>query len=103
MDNYQAIMKMNRRQLEVFLNDVYCAGLNDGMFAMRLSEDEAVEILDNNPFDEKWLLDSAEKALVQDVLEDEDRYLLDALTKAVLRNAGIDKYENGSSGNTVIF
>lgn len=103
MDNYQAIVKMNRQQLEVFLNDVYCAGLNDGMFAMRQPEDVAVEILDNNPFDKKWLSDSAEKALVQDTLECEDRYLLDALTNAVLRNAGIDKYENGPSGNTVIF
>ena len=48
MDNYQAIMKMSKQQLKDFLDGVYCTGLNDGMFATRLPEDEADELLAKN-------------------------------------------------------
>ncbi len=61
MDNYEAIMKMNREQLEGFLDDVYCAGLNAGMYAA-FHEDESEEILGENPFDKEWLSEDAEPA-----------------------------------------
>lgn len=80
-------------------------GLNDGMFATRLPADEADKILAKNPYGEEWLLDPAEKAVLQDNPKDEEKYLLDALAASVLRNAGIDDLENESntSGNTVVF
>lgn len=105
MDNYEAIMKMSRDQLEDFLDGVYCTGLNDGMFATRLPEDKADEILAKNPYGGEWLSTPAEKAVLQDNPKDEEKYMLDALAAAVLRNAGIDDPENESniSGNTVVF
>lgn len=90
MDNYTAIMKMTREQLEGFLDSVYCAGLNNGMCAARQPDGDD-EILDINPFDEKWLSSDAEKATLCVICEDGDEYVLDALVKAVLRNAGIDE------------
>ena len=105
MDNYEAIMKMNKQQLENFLDGVYCTGLNDGMYATRLPEDEADEILAKNPYGAEWLSDSAEKAVLQDNPEDEEKYMLDSLAVAVLRNAGIDEQGNkvNESGNTIVF
>ncbi len=90
MDNYEAIRKMSREQLEAFLDDVYCAGLNNGMYAARQTKDAAVEILDKNPFDAAWLSGDAEPATLCEKAEDGGAYLLDALTEAVIRNAGID-------------
>lgn len=89
MDNYAAIMKMNREQMEEFLDGVYCAGLNNGMYAAQ-QEDGDDEILDINPFDMEWLGRDAEPATLCIECEDGDRYVLDALVQAVLRNAGID-------------
>lgn len=81
---------MSREQLEAFLDDVYCAGLNNGMCAARQTKDAAVEILDKNPFDAAWLSGDAEPATLCEKAEDGGAYLLDALTEAVIRNAGID-------------
>ena len=39
---------MSKKQLENFLDGVYCTGLNDGMYATRLPEDKADEILAKN-------------------------------------------------------
>lgn len=105
MDNYEAIIKMSKQQLESFLDGVYCTGLNDGMFATRLPEDEADEILAKNPYGEEWLSGPAEKAVLQDNPKDEEKYMLDSLVAAVLRNAGIDEYGNkvSESGNTIVF
>lgn len=90
MDNYTAIMKMTREQLECFLDSVYCAGLNDGMYVQRQTDcDDG--LLDVNPFDSEWLSSDAEKATLCEKCEDGDEYVLDALVKAVLRNAGIDE------------
>lgn len=90
MDNYEAIRKMSREQFEAFLDDVYCSGLNNGMYAARQPEDAAVEILDKNPFDAAWLSGDAEPATLCEKAEDGGAYLLNALTEAVIRNAGID-------------
>ena len=105
MDNYEAIIKMSKQQLESFLDGVYCTGLNDGMFATRLPEDEADELLAKNPYGGEWLSSPAEKAVLQDNPKDEEKYMLDALAAAVLRNAGIDKQGNkvNESGNTIVF
>lgn len=105
MDNYEVITKMNREQLENFLDGVYCTGLNDGMFATRLPEDEADEILAKNPYGAEWLSAPAEKAVLQDNPKDEEKYMLDSLAAAVLRNAGIDEHGNkvSESGNTIVF
>lgn len=93
MDNYAAIMKMNREQMEEFLDNVYCAGLNNGMYAARQASGED-EILDFNPFDMEWLGRDAEPATLCIECEDGDRYVLDALVQAVLRNAGIDPLQD---------
>lgn len=105
MDNYEAVMKMSREQLKDFLDGVYCTGLNDGMFATLLPEDKVDEILANNPYGEEWLSSPAEKAVLQDNPEDEEKCILDALAAAVLRNAGIDEHGNkvNESGNTIVF
>ena len=50
MDNYSAIMKMMREELNAFLDDVYCTGLNNGMYAKEHHEDDYV-LLDTTPFD----------------------------------------------------
>lgn len=104
MDNYEAIMKMNKQQLGAFLDGVYCTGLNDGMYATLLPEDKADEILAKNPYGEEWLSSPAEKAVLQDNPKDEEKYMLDSLAAAVLRNAGIDEQGNivNESGNTIV-
>ena len=42
MDNYTAIMKMSKNQLEAFLDDVYCTGLNNGMYASEHPEKDDI-------------------------------------------------------------
>ena len=90
MTNYEGILKMSQKQLERFLDGVYCTGLNNGMYALRLSEEEASSLLDKNPFNEEWLNDPAEKAVLQKSTKKEDEYLLDALATAIFHNAGIE-------------
>ena len=90
MDNYEAILKMSREQLEVFLDNVYCTGLNNGMYFSRQPEDQANELLDENPFDITWLKKDAECAILCTKCDDGDEYLLEALVESVVRNAGID-------------
>lgn len=48
MDNYTAIIKMSLDHLAVFLDEVYCTGLNNGMWVARQSEQDD-PILDVNP------------------------------------------------------
>lgn len=94
MDNYTAIMKMNRKQLEMFLDDVYCTGLNNGMYAAEHPEND--EILADFPFDEKWLSADAEPATLCPGGEDSDGYLTDIFVQSAIRNAGIDILESVS-------
>ena len=100
MDNFQAILKMDRKQMERFLDGVYCTGLNDGIYATQLPEQESTELLDKNPFDEQWLSQKAEDALLESAEKKE--FLLDDLATSILRTAGIELTEE-SSNNMVVF
>lgn len=94
MDNYTAIMKMSRKQLEMFLDDVYCTGLNNGMYAAEHPEND--DILADFPFNEKWLSADAEPATLFPEGEDGDGYLTEIFTQSVIRSAGIDVSESVS-------
>ena len=97
MNNFEAIKRMDKAAMEAFLDDVYVAGLNTGMYAGSLPDDcaEQNELLDRNPFDAGWLNKDAEKATLGERAEDGDSYLLDALTTSVLRSAGIEMEKDG--------
>ena len=86
MTNHEAIVRMGPKAMEAFLDQVYVAGLNNGMYAQRQNDDS---ILDDNPFDANWLLAPAEKATAEGADEDGDEYMLQAMVEAVFRNAGI--------------
>ena len=91
MDNYEAIMKMDREQLEAFLDDVYVTGLNNGLFAAtRENEEEQDAVLDEFPYGVEWLASEAEAATLHKRAEDGDDYILEASAKAALRLAGIE-------------
>ncbi len=98
MNNFEAIHQMDAAAMESFLDQVYLAGLNTGMYAAGLPDDseEQNDLLDGNPFDTTWLAADAEKATLCEPAEDGDGYLLDALTTAVLRSAGIEMSEDGA-------
>lgn len=86
MNNYEAIIRMTRNAMENFLDQVYLAGFNTGMYAARQAD---AGLLDCNPFNAHWLADVAEKATTGEVDDEGDGYMLDALAKAIFRNAGI--------------
>ena len=92
MDNYEAIMKMDREHLAAFLDDVYVTGLNNGMYAAtRDNEKEQDAVLDEFPYGEEWLASDAEAATLCKEGEDGDDYILEASAKAALRLAGIEE------------
>ena len=95
MDNYDAFKRMNKTQLETFLDQVYLTGVNSGMYAATLPNDseEQAMLLDENLFSEKWVSSEAEQATMGAMAEDGDAYILDALATAVLRGAGISVSE----------
>ena len=97
MDNFEAITRMDRNALEAFLDQVYLTGVNTGMFAARLpnNSDEQAEVLDKNPFNEKWLSSEAENATLGTYAGEENEYILDALATAVFRGAGIPLPKEG--------
>ena len=84
MTNFEAIVKMTPEQMEWFLDQVYVAGLNDGMYAAR-QEDEG--FLSEAHFDLKWLHEEAESALMNCDSDDEDWEIPEGTVKAILRNA----------------
>lgn len=94
MDNYTAIMKMSKKQLEMFLDDVYCTGLNNGMYASEHPEND--DILVDFPFNEKWLSADAEPATLCPEGEDGDGYLTEFFAQSAIRHAGIDITESVS-------
>lgn len=94
MDNYSAIMKMNKKQLEMFLDDVYCTGLNNGQYAVQHPEND--DVLVDFPFNEKWLSADAEPATLCPEGEDGDGYLTEFFAQSAIRNAGIDISETVS-------
>lgn len=92
MTNYEAIKNLPPENLEYFLDSIYVAGLNNGLYAANLDDEaEQAEILENNPFDQAWLQSEAEDATRYVVAEDGDPYVLNALVEAILRNAGVEE------------
>ena len=92
MDNYEAIMKMDREHLAAFLDDVYVTGLNNGMYAASLQDEEKQDaVLDEFPYGEEWLAEEAESATLYKHSEDGDEYILNASVAATLRMAGIEE------------
>lgn len=90
MNNHEAIIKMTPSQMEQFLDQVYLAGLNTGMYAATHNDDS---VLDANPFDETWLGAPAEDATAIGFDETGDEYMLTALVEAILRTAGLSSPE----------
>ena len=91
MTNYEAIIKMSPAWMERFLDQVYLVGLNTGMHAAGLPEEEQDELLDYSPFDASWLVADADSALVSD----DDDYLISPLVEAIVRMLGKDSFEPG--------
>ena len=91
MTNYEAIIRMSPAWMESFLDQVYLVGLNTGMYAAGLPEEEQDELLDYSPFDASWLVADADSALVSD----DDDYLIRPLVEAIIRMLGIDSFEPG--------
>ena len=99
MTNYEAIIKMTPEHMERFLDQAYLAGLNTGMYAATHEDDS---VLDDNPFDSRWLSEQAEAATTLGFAEDGDGYILNALTKAVLINIINPNTDNAAlPGNTL--
>ena len=90
MTNYEAIQSMSPEQMEDILDQIYLAGLNNGMYAAHQDDNS---ILDTNPFDLHWLSEPAEKATRFETDEEGDDYMLCALSEAIFRNAGIPVQE----------
>ena len=90
MNNYTAILAMTPERMEQFLDQVYLAGLNTGMYAATHDDDT---VLDNNPFDAAWLGADAEEATAKGFDETGDEYMLNALVQAILQSAGITDSE----------
>lgn len=94
MTNYEAIQKMSPEELAWFLDQVYCTGQNMGVYSTVIEdEDEALEMLDESPFDMNWLTEEAEPifSASEEDLEDPDYMpMLDALAASILQLAGID-------------
>lgn len=90
MTNYEAIRSMSPEQMEDILDQIYIAGLNNGIYAARQDDDG---ILDTNPFDLRWLSEPAEKAIRFETDEEGDDYMLCALCEAIFRNAEIPVHE----------
>ena len=78
---------MSISQMEVFLDEIYCAGLNTGMYASRVKD---ADVLEENPFSVEWLTDKAEYAVLPTNTIDDERECLNAFVKAALRNAEIE-------------
>ena len=88
MTNYAAIIQMTPHRMEQFLDQVYLTGMNNGLYMARLDDDEAVDF-DPECYTMEWLLSEAEDATSKVFTDDGDTYLPNALTKAILCNAGI--------------
>ena len=90
MNNHEAIVAMSPDRMEQFLDQVYLAGLNTGMYAATHDDDS---VLDHNPFDSAWLTSRAEEATAVGFDESGDEYMLNALIKAILLSAGLSEDE----------
>ena len=90
MNNHAAIISMAPERMEQFLDQVYIAGVNTGMYAASHNDDN---VLDDNPFNAAWLAAPAEKATAEGFDETGNEYMLNALVAAILRTAGISPEE----------
>ena len=90
MNNHEVIIAMSPDRMEQFLEQVYLAGLNTGMYAATHQDDS---VLDHNPFDSVWLYSPAEEATAVGFDETGDEYMLNALVKAILLSAGLSEDE----------
>lgn len=72
--------------MDWFLDEVYVAGLNDGMYTARQEDDGFIS---EAHFDMTWLSEETESALLNCDAEDEDWEIPEEVAKAILRNAGI--------------
>ena len=90
MNNYAAIISLAPERMEQFLDQVYRAGVNTGMYAATYDDDS---VLDNNPFNAAWLSAAAEEATAKGFDKTGDEYMLQALVEAILRTAGISSAE----------
>ena len=101
MNNYEAVKQMTCEQMANFLSDIYYTGINNGMYISRCENDFDNEKAENNPYNENWLSKEAEAALL-DNRNNDDKYLPDFLTEAILRNAQIGKNVLSSGKNDAI-
>ncbi len=100
MDNYKAIIKMNREELSALLDEIYITGLNNGMYAALLKDqDKQMSVLGESPFDENWLAADAEPAVLsgcfavkiaKTIKIPDEEYILKATAESVLRLAEIE-------------
>jgi hypothetical protein len=69
MTNYEAIMKMNAAQLNELFVEIYFTGTNNGQYAAaalgKEEEDERFEVMEENPFNLKWLNSEADQMLIE--------------------------------------
>ena len=91
MNNYEAIMNMDAEHFADLLDDIYLTGLNNGLYAASLREDERERILDEFPYNINWLSEDAEEATLYKTAEKDDFFLLNACAKSILRLANIDE------------
>ena len=89
ISNYMAIKNMTFEEMLAFIDYVYTTGLNDGMYAAGLDEDEKADIIGSCPYNSEWLSDEAEDATRHIFSDDGDEYLPNAFTKSILRVSGI--------------
>ena len=104
MDNYNGIIKMNREELAALLDEIYITGLNNGMYAALLTDqDKQMAVLGESPFNESWLASDAEPAVLsgcfavkmaKTIKIPDEEYVLKANAKSVLRLAGIEANNN---------
>ena len=89
MDNFEALQKMSREQLAVFLDYIYLTGLNNGWYMGRLPEDDPQrdQLLEGYPYGAAWLAAEAEPAALCAVTEDGEMSLPEAFVQAAMRAA----------------
>ena len=72
ISNYEAIVRMNIDEMKCCLDDIYVAGLNEGMYAANQDEETMLEIIGDFPFNKMWLEEKAESAVFHRFDSDEE-------------------------------
>ncbi|MBR2636935.1 MAG: hypothetical protein IKD34_07870 [Oscillospiraceae bacterium] len=89
MNNFQGISLMDPAGMELFLEQVYLAGVNFGLYLSEHPDEESV--YGKNPFTLCWLRDCAESAVCDISNCVSSNSLLHALSQAILLQAGISQ------------